>query len=104
MTPDRRIRSFYALPPEAGNGYLLWFDDANHMTFNGPTGGFPGAKRKRRSDSQISKTVAEIAIAFLRYELFGDAKAKANLQNWAATPSPIKPTGYLKIRPAGRRR
>lgn len=66
VTPELRRRVFEALPP--GQSYLLWFESADHMVFNGG----PPRPRSGALDVHVQRVAAAVGLAFWKATLEAD--------------------------------
>jgi len=78
VTPELRRKVFDALPP--GRRYLLWFESADHMVFNGGT----ARPRFGALDAHVHRVAAAVGLAFWKATLEADPAAA----RWLADDGP----------------
>ena len=78
VTPELRRKVFDALPP--GRRYLLWFESADHMVFNGGT----ARPRFGALDAHVHRVAAAVGLAFWKAALEADPAAA----RWLADDGP----------------
>ena len=83
MSPARRRLSFDASPEAAGSRFLLWFDVADHMVFNGvgKENSILSRARDGSHDAAIQSRVVQATLAFLAAEVLGKPQAERFLRD-----------------------